>query len=380
MNPVGNPRYWLVFVWLFYNCVSVQVQYLEGDVMLGGLFVTHLENSEGQYIDFDLKGLGLAQAMIFAIEKINNESIILPNLTLGYDLQDYCGNVSKAIRITNDLFRESSACNETDEKSKPVVALIGPKESSTALAIASLLQVFGVSAISGTTTSPELSSQTYNHFYRTMPSDTFRVKAIADIIQNFNWTYVAAVGLDDCYGRNGVWYLVEEASRRNYAFCVVITEFISRKRQFQSIREIVARLKQHKNIRVIVLWIYGSYEKTLRDEINIQNLTGKVWLLSEGQGTELSYFLDPGYLVLDGSIGLQPRNFSDAGFREYAKYLNLNTTKNGSQEWWSGYWTLRERTCSFDEVSNVNVDHENVLCSLDLGDLINSSVLCTLYH
>jgi len=48
MNPVGNPRYWLVFVWLFYNCVSVQVQYLEGDVMLGGLFVTHLENSEGQ--------------------------------------------------------------------------------------------------------------------------------------------------------------------------------------------------------------------------------------------------------------------------------------------------------------------------------------------
>lgn len=71
---------------------------------------------------------------------------------------------------------------------------------------------------------------------------------------------------------------------------------------------------------------------------------------------------------------------SDAGFREYAKYLNLDTTKNGSQEWWSGYWTLRERTCSFDEVSNVNVDHENVLCSLDLGDLINSSVLCTLYH
>ena len=369
MNVGENPAYYLVLVWFLYNCVSIQAPYLEGDVMLGGLFVIHLENSGGQCTDVDLKGLGRAQAMIFAIEKINNDSIILPNLTLGYDIRDYCGNVSKAMRMTNDLFRDPPACNETDERSKPVVALIGPEESSTALAIAGLLQVFEVSAISGTTTSPELSSQTYNHVYRTMPSDIFRVKAIADIIQNFNWTYVAAVGLDDSYGRNGVWFLVEEAARRNNAFCVAITEFISRKRPFQSIRDIVARLNQHKNIRVIVLWIYGSYEKPLRDEINIQNLTGKVWLLSEGQGTELSFFLDPGSLILDGSIGLQPRNFSDAGFREYAKDLNLD----GSQEWWSEHWTKSERNCTFNEGSNANGDHEHVPCSRDLDELMYSS-------
>ena len=74
--------------------------------MLGGLFVTHLDNSEGQCMDFDLKGLGLAQAMIFAIEKINNDSIILPNLTLGYDIRDYCGNVSKAMQLPT-TFSES---------------------------------------------------------------------------------------------------------------------------------------------------------------------------------------------------------------------------------------------------------------------------------
>jgi len=206
--------------------VSVQAPYLEGDVVLGGLFVIHLENSEGQCMDIDLKGLGRAQAMMFAIEKINNDSTILPNLTLGYDIRDYCGNVSKAMQITNDLLEKSSTCSKPDHRSKPIVALIGPKESSTALAIAGLLQVFGVSAISGTTTSPELSSQPYNHFYRTIPSDIFRVKAIADIIQNFNWTYIAAVGLDDSYGRNGVWYLVEEATKRNNAFCVAFSNRI----------------------------------------------------------------------------------------------------------------------------------------------------------
>lgn len=373
MNLSENSRYCLVFVCFLYNCFSIHAPYLKGDVVIGGLFVIHLENSEGQCTDLDLKGLGRAQAMIFAIEKINNDSTILPNVSLGYDIRDYCGNVSKAMRITNDLFRKSSTCNETGERSKPVVALIGPEESSTALAIAGLLQVFGISAVSGTTTSPELSSQTYNHFYRTMASDIFRVKAIADIIQNFNWTYVAAIGLDDSYGRNGVWYLVEEAARRNNVFCVAMTEFISRKEPFQSIRNIVARVKQHKNIRVIVLWIYGSYEKTLRDEIKIQNLTGKVWLLSEGQGTELNFFLDPGSLVLDGSIGLQPRNFSDAGFREYANDLSLDNKKNGSRAWWSENWTLRERNCSFNERSNASVDQEHVPCSRDLGELLYSS-------
>ena len=372
MNPGGNSRHYFAFVCFLFNCFSVHAHYLEGDVVLGGLFVIHLDNSEGQCTDFDWKGLGRAQAMIFAIEKVNNDSTILPNVTLGYDIRDYCGNVSKAMRITNDLFRKSSTCNETDERSKPVVALIGPKESSTALAIAGLLQVFGISAISGTTTSPELSSQTYNHFYRTMPSDIFRVEAIADIIQDFNWTYVAAVGLDDSYRRNGVWHLVEEAARRNNAFCVAITEFISRKNPFQSIRDIVARLKQHKSIKIIVLWIYGSYEKLLRDEIKMQNLTGRVWLLSEGQGTELNFFLDPGSLVLEGSIGLQPRNFSDAGFREYAMDLNLDTKKNGSPAWWSEHQALRERNCSFNDGSNASVD-QDVLCSRDLGELLYSS-------
>ena len=373
MKAGENPTFCLAFVWLLYKCVSVQAPYLEGDVVLGGLFVIHLENSEGQCMDIDLKGLGRAQAMMFAIEKINNDSIILPNLTLGYDIRDYCGNVSKAIQVTNDLLGKSSTCNKPDHRSKPIVALIGPKESSTALAIAGLLQVFGVSAISGTTTSPELSSHPYKHFYRSIPSDIFRVKAIADIIQNFNWTYVAAVGLDDSYGRNGVWYLVEEAAKRNSAFCVALTEFISRKRSFQSIKNIVARLNQHKNIRVIVLWIYGSYEKTLRDEINIQNVTGKVWILSEGQDTELSFFLDSGYLVLDGSIGLQPRNFSDAGFREYSENIDLDTMKNASQEWLNEYWTLRKRNCSFDEGGNGSVAHEHLPCSRDLGELMYSS-------
>ena len=33
---------------------------------------------------------------------------------------------------------------------------------------------------------------------------------MADFIERFNWTYVAVIGLDDSYGRNGILALERE--------------------------------------------------------------------------------------------------------------------------------------------------------------------------
>ena len=63
--------------------------------------------------------------------------------------------------------------------------------------------MFSVSSISGKTTSTELSSFTYKHLCRSVPSDKFLAKAMVDLITHFNWGYVAVVGLDDSYGRSG---------------------------------------------------------------------------------------------------------------------------------------------------------------------------------
>jgi len=39
-----------------------------------------------------------AQAMIFAIDKINNDSGLLSNTSLGYDIRDYCEAIQKQRR------------------------------------------------------------------------------------------------------------------------------------------------------------------------------------------------------------------------------------------------------------------------------------------
>ena len=157
---------WAVISFLCY--AVVQAPYRQGDIMLGGLFSIHRSQGtpEGKCGEIT-KEVTNAQAMIFAIDKINNDSNLLPNISLGYDIRDYCENIENATRITYELLRDKCSVNTTLRQIREgsIVAFIGPSFSSTAIFIAGILRMLNVSAISGTTTSPELSSHTYKHLY-----------------------------------------------------------------------------------------------------------------------------------------------------------------------------------------------------------------------
>ena len=325
----------IIGLWFF---AVVQAVSKDGDVILGGLFNVHqfpAENSTGQCGELDTKGLGRAMAMIFAIETINNNSNLLPNITLGYDIRDYCENTTKAVEMTFWLIKDRTCSNITRsmETKSPLIALIGPYESRTALAINGFLQILDVPAISGTTTSPELNSITYSHWYRTAPIDTFLAKAVADIIEHFKWTYVAAVGLDDSYGRNGVRSVIKESARRNGSFCVAMKEFLPLEAQLRSIRNIVSSLRRQENIRVIILWTYGSHQRKFFSEVDRQNLTGRVWIISDVSVTSKTFVYSDTF-ILNESIGFQPHHFSDTGFTEYIIELLTNeTNRQNVPEW-----------------------------------------------
>ncbi|KAJ7328125.1 hypothetical protein OS493_025527 [Desmophyllum pertusum] len=316
-----SSQFCLVIYWLSFYA-AVQAPYREGDVILGGLLTVHLRGtSEDQCGEVDTNGLARVLAMIFAIEKINNDSKLLPNVTLGYDIRDYCETIPKATRITCDLVKDKCFTNITQSKKgqKSIMALIGPGESNAAVVIAGCLQILNVFGISATATSPELSSYAYNHLYRTVPLDKFRAKAMADIIEHFKWSYVAAVG-----------------------------QFIPHEDRFLSIRNIVTTLRRQENIRVVILWLYGSYERHFFVEVNRQNLTGRVWLLSD-KFTSHSY---PDFSSLDGTIIVQPHSFPDVVFQEHKKALTIKAAQEYFPEWWSEITTM---------ISNCSAGMENAI-------------------
>ena len=172
--------------------------YKEGDVMLGGLFKVHFGGNGAHCGDLYPRGLGHVEAMIFAIESVNKNPNLLPNVTIGYDIRNYCESMALAIKIAYDFVSNSKANSSaigysTKVGSKPISALIGPTNSGSAVLVGSLLQVANIPAISPAATSLELSSQFYKDFFRTVPPDNWQAMVMADIIELFNWTYVAAV-------------------------------------------------------------------------------------------------------------------------------------------------------------------------------------------
>ena len=326
--------YFVVFCLTILNGV-VQGPYKDGDIVLGGLLRVHLRGDyENQCGELDVRGLNRVFAMIFAIEKINNDSKLLPNISLGYDIRDYCEIALQATRISYNLIKGNLLTNITQDKlaRKSITALIGPDDSSTAVVISGLLQALNVSAISPTATSPELSAHTYQYFYRTAPSDFFKGKAMADLIEYFEWSYVAAIGQDDSYGRNGLWSVVREAEARNNSFCLAMTTFISQKGRILNIANTVKTLHRHENIRVVILWLHGTYASHFFTEVYKQNLTGRVWILSD------VFISDsiPGFpSILYGSIVVEPRFSADTEFEERKKDLSFAIINQTFPEWWS---------------------------------------------
>ena len=319
----------------------VQGPYKDGDIILGGLLRVHLRgNSENQCGELDVRGLNRVFAMIFAIEQINNDSKLLPNVTLGYDIRDYCGIALQATRISYNLIKGKLFPNmmQGGLRRKSITALIGPDDSGTAVVIAGLLQALNVSAISPTATSPELSTYSYKYLYRTAPSDAFKAKAMADLIEYFEWSYIAAIGQDDSYGRNGLWSVVREAEARNNSFCLAMTTFISQEGSILNIRNIITTLSRQENIRVVILWMHGTYATNFFTEVYRQNLTGRVWILSD------VFISDsiPGFSsIFDGALVVRPRYFSaETEFDQRKDTLTIKTIKQTFPEWWSEINTL----------------------------------------
>ena len=346
----------------------VQGPYKDGDVILGGLFRVHLRgDSENQCGKLDVRGLNRVFAMIFAIEKVNNDSNLLPNTSLGYDIRDYCEIALKATRISHELIKGKTLTNKNKGKlkRKSITALIGPDDSNTAVVIAGILHLLNVLALSPTATSPELSGHTYQYLYRAPPSDVFKGKAMADLIEYFKWSYVAAVGQDDSYGRNGLWSVVREAEARNNSFCLAMTKFISHEVRILNIRNIVTTLRRHENIRVVILWLHGTYARDFFTEVYRQNLTARVWILSD-------VFIDsiPGFSsIFDGSLVVKPHRFSaETEFEDRKNALTIKKLNQTFPEWWSDIKML---------ITNCSASSENAdstgQCFHDLVQRMQSS-------
>ena len=185
---------------------------LAGDVIIGGLVPVHRKSNttenkcaEGVYG----RGYQSLAAILFALEEINNNSAILPNITLGAKIYDTCLSQTIGVDGAKQLVRYSFR-----NRTSPLVAVIGATRSDVSIPVANILRAFDIPQVSYLSTSPELSNKDiYSYFFRTISSDTFQAKAMVDVVQPFGWKYVLTVFSSGQFAAKGMEQFSKEAEK-----------------------------------------------------------------------------------------------------------------------------------------------------------------------
>ncbi|XP_056622664.1 extracellular calcium-sensing receptor-like [Triplophysa dalaica] len=307
--------------------------YKEGDVIIGGLFPVHFEAPEpehdfkrlqkgSQCQDVDLRSYRWLKAMIFTVEEINRDSVLLPNVTLGYLIADTClaegTTLSAALALVTG--HEEKVSVEECNGAPMVPVIIGDARSSASMVVADTLGVFDIPMVSYFASCACLSdSRRFHTFLRTVPSDAFQAKAMARLLRLLDWTWVGVVAGDDDYGKSGLQLLLKELE--GTAICVDYLEIIPKSHSQSRIARIVERI-QTSTARVVVTFAIGPDLKVLFEEVVEQNVTNKQWIATEAWSTTTQYFDPSSIPFLAGTIGFALRRADIQGLDAFLAQLS----------------------------------------------------------
>ncbi|XP_064159377.1 extracellular calcium-sensing receptor-like [Anguilla rostrata] len=306
--------------------------YQHGDINIGGVFSLHnipLDttikfNAKPELLRcsrVNFREFWVAQAMIFAIEEINNRTDVLPGVSLGYKIYDTCFSAAFSIQSALALMNGYDETLTDTSCSTPamVQAIIGESGSTNTMAIAATVGLFQIPVISHFSTCACLSNRkTFPTFFRTIPSDYYQSRALAQMVKHFGWTWIGAVRSDSDYGNNGMATFIEAAQQEG--ICIEYSEKFYRT-QPEKLLKVVDVIKRG-TAKVIVAFLSEGEMIKLLEQLTLQNITGLQMIGCESWMTSSSLVTPTTFRILGGSIGFAVTKAKINGFKEFLLKLH----------------------------------------------------------
>ena len=155
---------------------------IDKDFVIGGLFPVYDCRRSG------LEDLELLEAMLFAIDRINNDMSLLPNLTIGYDVRDSCNSEIIGFDEAWDFYVHY---NRRPNITTPTfLGIVGPAYATVTSSVATLVPIefIEIPLISYGSSDAALSNKDlYKYLSRTIPSDNLQTEAMIDLVSYVFW-------------------------------------------------------------------------------------------------------------------------------------------------------------------------------------------------
>ncbi|XP_068113415.1 vomeronasal type-2 receptor 26-like [Hyperolius riggenbachi] len=179
-----------------------------------------VEEREQEQLRPLLKAFASMRALVFAVNEVNLDDSILPNITLGYDEYDSCGDGRKSMQDTlHILSGEEEAPNYSCRERGEVAGFLGDN-----IAMAQLLGLYGYTKISYGVRDPPpgKSDDLFRSFFTMSQYDKVFYVAVALLMKHFGWTWIGVIMPRDDSADNELRTLNKELTRHGICIEVIV--------------------------------------------------------------------------------------------------------------------------------------------------------------
>ncbi|XP_040184613.1 vomeronasal type-2 receptor 26-like [Rana temporaria] len=192
--------------------------YQDGDVIIGGVFTVNSLLRGAYYESLAISKMFTVMwclnpqphfykdllTFFFAIDEINKNPTMLPNITLGYHLYDSCAETRKAIKNTLQILSGPGKMvpNFSCRERKKILGFIGDQSSATTTSIAQILGLYRYVQISYGATCPTLKDKSvFPTLFRMVRNDFVIYSNLAQMLKHFGWNWIGIISSTDDSGR-----------------------------------------------------------------------------------------------------------------------------------------------------------------------------------
>ncbi|XP_031762392.1 extracellular calcium-sensing receptor-like [Xenopus tropicalis] len=293
---------------------NLQVYEKDGNILMGGLVPVHLR-PDNINVNFTKKPDSAkcdkfytlryqeVLAMVYAINEINNDTSLLPNVTLGFRIYDSCYKESKAMegsmRILSGI--QKATPNYRCESNFKIAGIIGDLQSSSSLAMARILGLYRFPQIAYASALSDLRDKIqFPSFLRTLQSDQLAPIYIINLMLHFGWTWIGLLVSDNDFGL----YSSELVRKQIEAAGICVAFFMKLSAQhtrYQTLSILQAIRKSSAN----VVYFYCSMPEVI-PFIRVateQKTSGKVWVAHASWISSPIFSYKEFWKTLNGTIG-----------------------------------------------------------------------------
>ncbi|KAJ7313053.1 hypothetical protein JRQ81_004318 [Phrynocephalus forsythii] len=331
-----------------HDSLQMREQYYHpGDVTVGGITsqlffssgpVTFNEHPKATIPDEFItlpKNYQHVLSFVFAVNEINENLKLLPNISLGFHIYDSYFHAKTTFQNTLNLLfsRKWTVPNYNCDGQKHPVVVIGGLDSETSVHMGTVLDIYKIPQIAYCISAPNGSGKTQmTSIYRMVPNETHHYTGIVKLFLYFNWKWIGIIALNDDQGEIFV-QILEDMFHQN-GICTPFTERIPRQNNmgdafhfmdlFQNMSEFLSKTK-------ITAFVVHADSHTMLDlqwvmlqiELDFVAVSEKIWVMTAHWDFSLATFHRAFDIqVFHGALSLAIHTMEVPGFRNFVEKVN----------------------------------------------------------